>query len=223
MPIRINLLAESQAAEELRRHDPVKRVLFAGALLVALMLVWSSSVQLEVMLAKRVITEQQNQIEVRTNEFSKVQSEQKSMAQLKDKLDALDKLARSRFLQGNLLNALQMINVDGVRLTRIRMNQSYTYNPGSKPRTSNGHTTPGQPASVTEKIDLSLDARDSSSSPGDQVNKFKEAVADNAFFKSILNRTNGVQLVYLSPPQTSQDGKPFVLFTLDCTFPEATR
>jgi len=223
MPIRINLLAESQAAEELRRHDPVKRVLFAGALLVALMLVWSSSVQLEVMLAKRVITEQQNQIEVRTNEFSKVQSEQKSMAQLKDKLDALDKLSRSRFLQGNLLNALQMINVDGVRLTRIRMSQSYTYNPGSKPRTSNGHTTPGQPASVTEKIDLSLDARDSSSSPGDQVNKFKEAVADNAFFKSILNRTNGVQLVYLSPPQTSQDGKPFVLFTLDCTFPEATR
>ena len=32
MPIRINLLAEAKAAEELRRHDPVKRVIFVGAL-----------------------------------------------------------------------------------------------------------------------------------------------------------------------------------------------
>jgi hypothetical protein len=53
MPIRINLLAEAKAAEELRRHDPVKRVIFVGALAVALTLVWSSSLQLETMLAKK--------------------------------------------------------------------------------------------------------------------------------------------------------------------------
>jgi len=39
MPIRINLLAEAKAAEELRRHDPVKRVIFGGALAVALVFV----------------------------------------------------------------------------------------------------------------------------------------------------------------------------------------
>ena len=50
MPIRINLLAEAKAAEELRRHDPVKRVIFVGALAVALTLVWSSSLQLQTML-----------------------------------------------------------------------------------------------------------------------------------------------------------------------------
>ena len=33
MPIRINLLAESQAAEEFRRHDPVKRVIYVAAFL----------------------------------------------------------------------------------------------------------------------------------------------------------------------------------------------
>jgi len=47
MAIRLNLLAETQAAEELRRKDPVKRVGWIGALLIAIMLVWSSSLQLK--------------------------------------------------------------------------------------------------------------------------------------------------------------------------------
>jgi len=42
MPIRLNLLAEAQAAEEARRRDPVKRAIWIGALLVSVVLVWSS-------------------------------------------------------------------------------------------------------------------------------------------------------------------------------------
>jgi len=38
-----------------------------------------------------------------------------------------------------------------------------------------------------------------------------------------LNKTNGVQLTYLSPPQIGPDGKSFVLFTVQCNFPENTR
>ena len=37
---RINLLAEAQAAEELRRRDPVKRATWLGAFLVAAILAW---------------------------------------------------------------------------------------------------------------------------------------------------------------------------------------
>ena len=62
MPIRINLLAEAKAAEELRRHDPVKRVIFFGAFLVALALVWSSSLQLERMLGKKAVTDRQTPV-----------------------------------------------------------------------------------------------------------------------------------------------------------------
>jgi len=51
MPIRLNLLAEAQAIEEMRRHNPVKRAIWVGALLVCLMLVWSSSLQLKAMMA----------------------------------------------------------------------------------------------------------------------------------------------------------------------------
>ena len=223
MPIRINLLAEAQNAEEMRRHDPAKRMIFCAAFLVALMLVWSSSLQLEAMLARKDVTDRQTAIQSRTSEFERVQLDQKQMAAAKQKLEALKTLTNSRFLQGNLLNALQQINVDGVRLMKINVDQSYAYLPGAKAQTNDDRIIPGHPDGVREKIVVSLDARDYSTNPGDQVNKFKEAVADQPYFKTALNNTNGVQLTLLSPPQVGPDGKSYVLFSLQCNFPECTR
>jgi hypothetical protein len=132
-------------------------------------------------------------------------------------------LSSARFLQGNFLNALQQLSLSGVQLTRVRLDQSYFTVPASPNQTSNGHTTLGHPATATEKIVVSLDARDFSANPGDQVDKFKVALASQAFFKAILSKTNGVQLTSLSPPQNGPDGKPYVLFTLECDLPEQTR
>src|SRR5580704_16396380 len=125
MPIRINLLAETQAAENLRRRDPVKRFAYVGALVVALALAASSWLQLKVMLANRDFAQVQAQIADRSNGSQRVQSEQKEINAAKTKLAALQKLTVSRFLQGNLLNALQQSTVDGVALTRLRVQQSY--------------------------------------------------------------------------------------------------
>ena len=222
MPIRINLLAEAKAAEELRRHDPVKRVIFVGALLVALTLVWSSSLQLENMMAKSALSERQTEITSRTNEFQHVLSDQRKIGDAKQKLDALKKMTNSRFLQGNLLNALQQINVDGVQLLRIKVDQDYFAKAGTQSQTNRNGVILGRPNTVTEKIVVWLDAMDSSANPGDQVNKFKEAVADQPYFKSSLNKTNGVQLINLSAPQVI-NGKPSVLFTVKCNFPDHTR
>ena len=52
MPIRINLLAESQALEDMRRRDPVKRAIWVGVFLGLVILAWSSSLQLKAMVAK---------------------------------------------------------------------------------------------------------------------------------------------------------------------------
>lgn len=223
MPIRINLLAEAKAAEELRRHDPVKRVIFVGALAVAITLVWSSSLQLETMLAKKEVTDRQTEIAARTNEFQRVLTDQKKTAAAKEKLNALKKMTDSRFLQGNLLNALQEVTVNGVRLTRLKVDQDYFSAAGTPSQTNKNGVIRGRPSTAMEKIVVWLDARDSSANPGDQVNKFKEAVASQSYFKATLNKTNGVQLVNLSAPQAGFDGKPCVLFTLKCIFPEYTR
>ncbi|MGB7746444.1 MAG: hypothetical protein WBN75_04075 [Verrucomicrobiia bacterium] len=223
MPIRINLLAEAKAAEELRRHDPVKRVIFCGAFLVALSLVWSSSLLLEGMLAKNAVTNRRTEIESRTNEYQRVVSSQQKIAEVKQKLAAVNKLTSSRFLQANLLNALQQIHVDNVQLTRLKVDQNYFSKAGTAPAKNDNGVTPGKPGTVTEKIVVSLDARDSGANPGDQVNKMKDAVANHPYFKAALNKTNGVQLTSLSAPQMGSDGKAYVVFTLECNFPEVSR
>jgi hypothetical protein len=223
MPIRINLLAEAKAVEELRRHDPVKRVIFVGALCVALTLVWSSSLQLKTMLGKKEVSDRQTEIAARTNEFQHVLTDQKKTATAKDKLNALKKMTNSRFLEGNLVNALQQVPVDSVRLTRLKVDQDYFSTAGTPSQTNRNGVILGRPSTITEKIVVWLDAQDSSANPGDQVNKFKEAVANQSYFKTMLNKTNGVQLVNLSAPQAGFDGKSCVLFTLKCNFQECAR
>jgi hypothetical protein len=151
-------------------------------------------------------------------------SNQQKIAEAKQKLEALKKFTNCRFLQGNLLNALQQVHVDNVRLARLRVDQNYLSTPGTPAKTSDdGVVTPARPGTVTEKIVVLLEARDSSASPGDQVNKMKDAMTNQPYFKAALNKTNGVQLINLLGTELGPDGKPFVPFTLQCNFQEVSR
>jgi hypothetical protein len=214
MPIHLNLLAETQAAEELRRRDPVKRMVFATVLVVVLMFVWWSWLQLRVMVANANLSQVEGQIQQHTNEYQVVLVNEKKIADAKANLAALRKLANNRFLQGNLLNALQNVTVPGVQLVRLMVYQSYASAQNNNSQIS---------APVTEKIVVSLDAQDFSSDPGDQVNKFKDAISQEPYFKSQLGRTNDVRLMNLSAPQVDTTGKPSVVFSLQCTYPDRIR
>ena len=125
MPIRINLLAEAQAAEELRRRDPVKRAIVAGLLLLAAMAVWSSSIQLKIMVASSDLAKVQGQLDSHKNNYDTAVSNNTKIAAIKLKLAALQKMSGSRMLEGDLLNALQKVTVDNVQLTRIKVDQAY--------------------------------------------------------------------------------------------------
>jgi hypothetical protein len=223
MPIKINLLAEAQNAEDSRRRDPVKRAIYIGSFLVVLALVWWSKLLLEEFIKKSELNQMQSRIQGRTTEWQVVLDNQEKISDTQSRLTALQKLSAARFLQGNLLDALQHLSYDGVQLANLKVAQSYFSEPGTPSTTSNGHVTPGRPAQATEKIVITIDARDVSASPGDQVNRFKESLANLDYFKTILNKTNGVQLASLSPLQTGLDGKAFELFTLQCTLPQQIR
>lgn len=225
MPIRINLLAEAQAQELLRRRDPVKRVIWVGVCLFMLLLAYSSKLQLSAMLAKSEANRFESQLASRTNEFREVTENQRKLADVSQKLSSLNQFASSRLLFGTLLDALQHSTIDEVQLMRLRTEQSYLLNEAVKPKTnSENRVILGRPGSVTERIVVTLDAKDSGMNPGDQVNKLKQAVADCSYFQSIMGKTNEVRLTSLSPPQGGgQGGKPYVLFTLECRFPERTR
>lgn len=222
MPIRLNLLAEAQAAEDMRRRDPIKRAIFAGLLAVALVLVWWSWLQLRVMVVHTEVSQIEGQIQSRTNSYQVILASEKKISEAKDNLAALQKLTRDRFLQGNLLNALQRATVPDVRLMKLQVNQTYAAKDPPKSKAGEGHAA-HRPATVTEGIVVTLDARDYSSNPGDQVNKFKGAISQQPYFAAELDKTNGVRLTNLSPPQAGPDGKPSVMFTLQCTYPDRTR
>ena len=210
MAIRINLLAEAQAAEDLRRRDPVKRVIIFGVLLVAGMLVWSSTLQLKVIIANRNLGSAEFQMDTETNAYQTALSSNARITETKKKISLLHQLTNARTLQGNLLNALQKVTVDNVQLMRIRVSQVYIPKGGKTP-------------SVTERTSVTLDARDSSSNPGDQVGKYKAALAAYPYFKNVLDPTNSIILTDESSPETDAAGKNFVLFTLECHFPDKTR
>jgi hypothetical protein len=223
MPIHINLLAEAQAAEELRRRDPVKRAIFIGISLTIVALMWSGMVWVKVLMAEGRLNSVQIDINTKTNAYQLVMSERLKIAAIQTKLGALQNLQTNRFLQGNLLNALQHTTVSGVQLTRLRVEQSYILTEGTASQTDGDRVIAGRPATVREKIMVHLDARDSSANPGDQVNRFREAITQQDYFQKMLDRTNGLQLA--NPPSAPMtiDGKQSVLFTLDCRFPEVIR
>ena len=226
MPIRINLLAEEQAAEEIRRRDPVKRFIWFAVLLVVLMLVWSSYLQVRITLAHSDVTRIEAQVTSRTKDFQQVLDNQKKTAEINSRLQALRQLSGNRFLNGTLLNALQRTTVDDVQLIRLKVDQFYTMFEGTKTRTNeeSGLVIPGKPPSATEKIVVNLEGIDASPNPGDQVSRFKSVLATNAYFRDTLVKTNAVSLKSLSPPQVAPlTGKPCVMFTLECRYPEKVR
>jgi hypothetical protein len=223
MPIRINLLAEAQAAEELRRKDPVKRAALAAGCVVCCVLLWASTLQFKIIAAKSDL----HTLETKWKSIEKsyqvaVESRRKAL-EAEEKLGALQHYTANRFLWGSALNAFQQTlnGVDDVQVTRLRTEQSYFLTEETKPRTNGTMIIAGKPATSTEKILLTVEAVDSSPQPGTHVNKFKEAIVNVPYFQSNLQKTNGVLLTSLSAPQTGPLGRtPYVLFTLQCFFPE---
>jgi len=225
MPIRLNLLAEAQAAEEARRRDPVKQAALVAVLILVAILVWSSSLQLKAMLIHSELSHLENQINSHTNEYRVVLDNKSKTDEINHKLEALRALSNDRFLQGSLLNALQKTTVEDVQLLRLRLDQTYACFEGTKSHTNDdGSFVHGKPATSTERVLLTLEGADSSANPGDQLNKYKDALAANPYFKEMLVKTNGIGLKNLAPPSVlPATSKRSVTFTLECRYPEITR
>ena len=225
MPIRLNLLAEAQAAEDARRRDPVKRAIWVACLLVVVILVWSSSLQLKAILVNSEVNRLETQINSHSNEYHGIVDDQNKTAEIKQRLNALNLLSENRLLTATLLDALQRTTVSDVQLLRLRVDQIYSGIEGTKAKTNDdGALIPAKPAKATEKIMLTLEGSDSSVNPGDQVAHYKNALGTNTYFTDMLTKTNGISLKNLAPPVISPiTGKPSVVFALECRYPEVTR
>lgn len=137
MPIRINLLAEEQAAEEMRRRDPVKRAIYVGAGLAGVMLFWIAITQMNLIAARRELNSYESQFK-RVDEASRqVRNNQVASADFQNKLKSLHRYSTNRFLWGSLLDALQHTTVDNIRLIDLRTEQAYDHGEINKFFTTN--------------------------------------------------------------------------------------
>lgn len=222
MPIRINLLAEAQAAEEMRRKDPVKRAIWLGGFVVFLVLLWSVTLQLKITAVRSDISGLHaawKGIEVKVKQ---IDEQRKSTMELERKLSALDQFTTNRMLWATAFDALQHTTLDNIQFVRLKTEQLFTITEGTKPKTNELVVTQGKPATATERIVLTIDGRDYSARPGDRVQKLKQALAEYPYFEANLHRTNKIQLTSLSAPQL-ESGRSFVGFGLQLFFQETER
>lgn len=225
MPIHINLLAEVQAAEELRRKDPVKRAIGIGVAGVALMATISLVVQSQALGTNRRVAGISDSIQSLTNDYSAVMRDSGRLQQIRSNLRGLDRVATERFLHGSCLNALQQTTVEDVQLVRLRTQFSYTLVDPARAR-SGGTDAPKvtAPATVTERVTLVLDARDTGPNPGDRVTRFREALARSAPLQAVIGTNCELRLANLSAPAVLPgEARLSVQFTLDARLPDRIR
>jgi hypothetical protein len=106
---------------------------------------------------------------------------------------------------------------------RLSTVQSFAITEAIKPSTNSDMVVSrGKPAISTEKVAFTIDAKDSSKRPGDQIYKFQEAINNYPQFKTNLQK---IELTLRSPeqPDPYNSAKRFVTFTLECRYPEKTR
>lgn len=207
----------------MRRRDPVKRALAVGVVVVSLVILWSVSLWFKAIAYSREISSSEKLLQLHSDQHKEVINNMKQTADITQKLTALEKLSTNRFLVANLMNALQQATLDDVQLSRLRLDENLTFNEEVKA----GPNRLPKPASVTERIVLTLDAKDSCAKPGDLIPKFQQKIADAPYFEAMLSKTDP-QRVRLKDgsygqEQIGTDNRPFQPFTLECRFPEKTR
>jgi uncharacterized membrane protein YciS (DUF1049 family) len=222
MPIRINLLAEQLEAEEQRRRDPAKRALWIAGFVVGLLVVWAGYLQLKVVRADRQVAGVEAQFKQFEARYSQVRTNQNQVVEITRRIDALQRLATNRFLWGTPLDALQFTVVPNVQLVRFKTEQTHTVTDASKPVTNASGVVKVTPASAKETILMKIDARDFSANAGDQIPRFLEVLNNHPCFQTNLMKAEltGRTALQTEPGESSS---PFVLFTVDCKYPERMR
>jgi hypothetical protein len=125
MPIRLNLLAEQQEAEEARRRDPVKRSLWIAGLLIGVVIFWSIMLFINNIAARSRLRSQETTFANLQPSFAEATNTLGRLSDIEYKIHALQSYASNRFLWGNALSAAQYSVVDDAQISRISSQQDF--------------------------------------------------------------------------------------------------
>jgi hypothetical protein len=221
MAIRINLLAEEQTAEELRRKNPVKLAIWVGSFLVALVALFILKLQLDIRFSKNAYNSVEQQWKDNTAKYAAVTNNMGKIAEIDKKLAALDRVSTNRFFWGPVLNALQQTVINDIQVIKISGQQNYVK---EEPRTfGSGETKKTIPGSMVEKTTLYIDAKDYNPN-AQNYDKFKETLCNFDFFVKNLQHGFILDGTLGAPTADPSDlNKQFVVFRLVAHFKDVPR
>ncbi|MEW6305705.1 MAG: pilus assembly protein PilM [Verrucomicrobiota bacterium] len=213
----INLLAEEQEAEELRRRDPMRWGFRAAAVLVMLMFVWVALVGLRIHYAKTELASRRDDLQTLEKTSQLIASNAQKAGELEHVLSVLDRHVTNRFLWAPTLDALQYTTLSNIQIVHLSIDRNVVnYDP---PRSPGRPTAPG---TSTETITLNIQAKDYGENP--TIDAFIEAITASPYFKQNLRNLNSVRLKDRSSAQVDplDPSRTFVLFTIECIFRDRT-
>jgi len=221
MAIRINLLAEEQAAEELRRKNPVKLGIWVASFFVAVVALYILKLQLDIGFSQKAYNSVEQLWKDNTAKYAAVTNNMAKIAEIDRKLSALDRLSTNRFFWAPVLNALQQTMINDIQVIKVTGDQKYIKEePKSIGSGDNKKTIPG---SMVEKTTLYIDAKDFNPN-AQNYDKFKETLSNFGFF--VTNLQHGFILDGTLSAPTADPSDPnrlFVAFKLVSHFKDASR
>jgi hypothetical protein len=244
MPIQVNLLAEQLALEEQRRRDPVKRAVWIAGLVVVLAVGWSLVLQIRILRTGSSLAGVQARFKQLEAQSKAAADHLRSTAEIERRLKALQILSTNRFLWANLLNELQHTVVEQVQVMRIKGDQSYLAHtpppaPAKPAEVPTGSLPSGtgaggkktktavveKPVPVSEKITITIEAKDFANPSDLNHNKFMSAIAGMPLFKGSTRKADAVSLKDRMPPQPdpASPSRNFILFSIECRTPDKER
>jgi len=216
-------MAEAQALEEARLHNPVKLGIWIAGFLVALVALWIVKVKIDIYFANNTLSTLNATWNAYEKSYKDVTNEQVLITATQEKIAALDHLQTNRFLWGPVLNALQYTVADQVFVTRVCGLQ--TLEREQNKAIGSGASTKVILASANfEKVKLSITGKDYSPS-GEGYKNYEDALNRYDFFAKkvggpgfTIEGAPGPQF-----PDAPGSAKMFRVFTLTNQFPDIRR
>ncbi|MCX8155337.1 MAG: hypothetical protein N3J91_02590 [Verrucomicrobiae bacterium] len=232
MPIRINLLAEAQAEEELRRKDPVKRIILGAVGLVLVVVVWTGTLVMQAMAKQSELATTRQKLEQLKPRHEQIKRNDLVAVDARQKIERLHYYATNRFLWAPVLNALAQVCTNNfatnITFNRLQTEQIFVELPAVKAVTNAAGQilTPARPEGIVERNRMVVDARDYGQEVDNNYNKFQTAMTESPFFKSLLDPRNPATLnqLTLGAADPLQPGsRPFRTFVMQFQFAEKFR
>lgn len=214
MPIRINLLAESQHEAELRRRDPVKRAMMgAGVVVVAVIAYYVSLVTKQAVKSAAVKANKEGLAAIQAD-ANAAQEKLSGVTELEKRIHQLNNLATNRVLWGTYLNEMQTLVMDDVPVRQISIVQGYGVN-----RPPPVRNIP-QPATAVQSIVIRLRLRDYGTDAELKYIEFQSKLLSNPWLKERLREDTPIEIEQFGKRTTSfaDPDRSFVELVLKCTF-----